>query len=155
MNGAVGMQMRVHKQLTRTFWRVHRSIRSLLEPWGVTPRQYTLLLHVSEEGVALTDLASHMNADLSTANGIVNRLEKGGYVERERCTCDRRVVLVKLTRKGRELREKVVPELDTQIGNWYAELTEDELNQLYELLARLHNTVGSCRKKDGEPSSRE
>jgi DNA-binding MarR family transcriptional regulator len=135
------VHMRAHRQLTRTFWRIHRAVRTHLEPWGITSRQYTLLSHVNEEGVALTDLASHMNADLSTANGIVNRLEKAEYVERERCSCDRRVVRVKLTGKGRKLRDSVAPELEAQIGSWYAALSKEELKLLCELLARLSHTV--------------
>lgn len=135
------VHMRAHRQLTRTFWRIHRAVRTHLEPWGITSRQYTLLSHVNEEGVALTDLASHMCADLSTANGIVNRLEKAEYVERERCSCDRRVVKVKLTEKGRELRDSVAPELEAQISRWYGVLSEEELHQLCELLSRLSHTA--------------
>lgn len=135
------VHMRTHRQLTLTFWRIHRAIRTHLEPWGITSRQYNLLSHVSEEGVTLTDLATHINADLSTANGIVNRLEKAEYVARQRCKSDRRVVKVKLTVKGRALRDSVAPELEQQISDWYSVLSDEELKELCELLARLTHAI--------------
>ncbi|NLN19276.1 MAG: MarR family transcriptional regulator [Firmicutes bacterium] len=141
MTKSTNVHMRTHRQLTLTFWRIHRAIRTHLEPWGITSRQYNLLSHVNEEGVTLTDLAAHINADLSTATGIVNRLEKAEYVTRQRCKSDRRVVKVRLTVKGRALRDSVAPELEQQISDWYSVLSDEELKKLCELLSRLTHAI--------------
>ena len=134
-------ELRTNRQLNHTFWKLQRAMRTRLEPFALTPRQYSLLVHVGEEGTAFTDLAEHMYADLSTVNGIVNRLEKQGYLVRERCLSDRRVVLIRLTAEGKELRQRVVPYHHAQIHEIYAGLSEQELQDLRALLARLFRAL--------------
>ncbi len=126
-----------HRQLLRTYWKLQRAINNRLEPFGITGQQFSLLLRVSEEGVPLTQLAEKLAADISTVNGIVNRLEKQELVCRERCTDDRRVVYVKLTPAGRSLRQQAMPEHHQLMQEKYDVLAAEELNLLYELLRKL------------------
>jgi MarR family 2-MHQ and catechol resistance regulon transcriptional repressor len=126
-----------HRLLLRTFWKLQRAIRNRLEQFGITHPQYSVLVRVNEDGVPLTRLADKMYSDISTVNGIVNRLEKQGYVKRERCTADRRVVYIKLTPEGMALRQKVMPIHRRHIEERYAVLSDDELATLQELLKKL------------------
>src|SRR5262245_34662644 len=48
----------------------------------------------------MSELAEALGAPLSTASGIGERLARRGLVQRERRPEDRRVVVVRLTRKG-------------------------------------------------------
>jgi DNA-binding MarR family transcriptional regulator len=77
---------------------------------GLEPRQHQLML--SLKGLApgvrpsIGELAQRLLIEHHSAVELVNRLAKGGYVQRDRDGKDRRAVLVSLTRKGeRILRE--------------------------------------------------
>lgn len=54
----------------------------------------------------MTQIAEYINAPLNTATGVITRLEKKQMVERIRSTEDRRIVLIKLTNKAKEILEK-------------------------------------------------
>ena len=126
-----------HRILLRTFWKLQRAINNRLEPFGLTGQQFSLLVRVSEEGVPLTQLAERLFSDVSTVNGLANRLEKQGLIYRERCTSDRRVVYVKLTQAGRDVRQRALPEHHQHMQERYGVLNAEELATLQELLKKL------------------
>ena len=78
---------------------------------GLETRQYQLLLAIKGLPANLRprigDLAEQMQIQHHSAVELVNRLEVGGYVHRERGGKDRREVLLSLTPKG----EKMLREL--------------------------------------------
>jgi DNA-binding MarR family transcriptional regulator len=78
---------------------------------GLERGQYQLMLAVKgmPDGVRprIRDIANRMHIQHHSAVELVNRLEAGGYVGRERGEDDRREVLLALTPKG----EKVLSEL--------------------------------------------
>ena len=78
---------------------------------GLERGQYQLMLSIKgmQEGVRprIRELADRMHIQHHSAVELINRLEAGGYVRRERALEDRREVLLALTPKG----EKVLGEL--------------------------------------------
>ena len=78
---------------------------------GLERGQYQLMLAIKgmPEGVRprIRELADRMQVQHHSAVELVNRLESGGYVRRERARDDRREVLLELTPKG----ERVLAEL--------------------------------------------
>jgi DNA-binding MarR family transcriptional regulator len=78
---------------------------------GLEPRQHQLMLSLKglPQGVrpSIGELAQRLLIEHHSAVELVNRLAKGGYVQRNRDGEDRRAVLVSLTRKG----EKILREL--------------------------------------------
>lgn len=78
---------------------------------GLERGQYQLMLAI--KGIPLgmrpriRNLATRLQVQHNSAVEMVNRLEAGGYVRRERAESDRREVLLALTAKG----EKVLAEL--------------------------------------------
>ncbi|MEL7567418.1 MAG: MarR family transcriptional regulator [Dehalobacterium sp.] len=53
--------------------------------------------------IIMSQVADFINVPMSTATGIAERLVKKGYLKRERSESDRRIVVVKLTEKGKDL----------------------------------------------------
>jgi DNA-binding MarR family transcriptional regulator len=78
---------------------------------GLERGQYQLMLAIKgmPEGVRprIRELANRMQVQHHSAVELVNRLEAGGYVHRERAQDDRREVLLALSAKG----ERVLSEL--------------------------------------------
>jgi DNA-binding MarR family transcriptional regulator len=71
---------------------------------GVSMAQVNILytLHRSGE-MPMSRLADVLNVSLSSATGLIDRLEERGYLERTRVPEDRRVVIVRLTVAGAQL----------------------------------------------------
>ena len=71
---------------------------------GMEPGQYQLMLAIKgipqEVRPRIRELADRMHIRHHSAVELVNRLEAGGYVRRERAQDDRREVLLALTAKG-------------------------------------------------------
>jgi DNA-binding MarR family transcriptional regulator len=132
-----------NRLLMRTYWKLKRSMRSWLDSFELTPAQYQVLSRTNVEGVPLTKIAEAMYADLSTVNGIVNRLERSGYVSRERSTSDRRVCYVKLTPAGQQLRDEVKPLQSEWLHQCYDALSPEELETLQTLLRKLASNLSS------------
>ncbi len=57
-------------------------------------------------GISMRQLSDRLYLHVSTVSGIVDRLVKRGYVVRERCEEDRRIVKLKITADGRRVIRK-------------------------------------------------
>jgi DNA-binding MarR family transcriptional regulator len=85
----------------------------------------------------MSALAEALGAPLSTASGIGERLARRGLVQRQRQPEDRRVVVVRLTRKGATAAGKLRAQIDGVLRRVAGALTEEELAQLLALLAKV------------------
>src|SRR5437660_12692787 len=78
-----------------------RHIRDEQSRAVISAHQASVLDHLDDvENTSLLDLARHMGVTPSTMSLTVDRLERGGYVTRERSTGDRRRVDLRLTPAG-------------------------------------------------------
>lgn len=83
--------------------------RPILEPLGLTHPQYLVMLALWERSPrTLNDLAADLALDPATASPLVKRLEKEGFIARERSNEDERRLDIGLTDAGRALRAKAV-----------------------------------------------
>ncbi|HEV7253617.1 MAG TPA: MarR family transcriptional regulator [Mesorhizobium sp.] len=77
-----------------------------LEPLGLTYPQYLVLMILWEkDGVAVKDIGKKLFLDSGTLTPLLKRLEKAGFVRRQRDSADERVVRIFLTDRGREVRK--------------------------------------------------
>lgn len=99
-----------------------RCDRFLSAKYGLTTPQYQLLLAaVNESDATLGGLSEHLNCSRGNVTGIVDRLERDGWLERERSAEDRRVITVKLTDKGVrvwEIQKELTEELSQLAQVW-------------------------------------
>src|SRR5512139_99638 len=71
---------------------------------ALTPPQIHALLWLGEDGpLTMGELARRVAVTEKTVTGIVDRLERDGYLRRERDPVDRRVVHARATGRGAEL----------------------------------------------------
>ena len=71
----------------------------------------------SEEYLSMTDIAKKMGHSTAAATGLVDRLEKLGYVRRIHAADDRRKVMVQITRKGIDLVERMRDGIAKRLAN--------------------------------------
>jgi DNA-binding MarR family transcriptional regulator len=76
----------------------------------VTPIQGMLLFFLQKnDGSSLTQISQGLMMENPTVTGLIDRLEKLGYVKRSDHPNDRRVYLVHITEKGRKVANKALP----------------------------------------------
>ncbi len=85
---------------------VSRAYKPMLDALGLTYPQY-LVLHAlwEADGRTIGAIADRLALESSTITPLVKRMEAAGFVVRERSAADERRVIVRLTPKGRDIRE--------------------------------------------------
>ena len=75
-----------------------------LNKGNVSFAQFFLLGYLAKEDyLTMTDISKKMGHSTAAATGLVDRLEKLGYVQRLHASDDRRKVMVQVTRKGKQV----------------------------------------------------
>lgn len=76
----------------------------------VTPIQSMLLFFLQKnDGSSLTQISQGLMLENPTVTGLIDRLEKLGYVKRSNHPDDRRVYLIYLTEKGNMVAKRALP----------------------------------------------
>lgn len=142
----------LEQQVCFPLYAVSRAMTSVyrpkLEALGLTYPQYLVMLVLWEhDDRSVGELCSALALDSGTLSPLLKRLEGAGYVERARAVDDERRVDVRLTERGRELRERacVIPaEMAEATG-----LSLEELGALRETLLRMNRAlVAHTRSKE-------
>ena len=109
--------------------------RPVLEPLGLTHPQYLVMLALWEEAPrSLAQLADELAMEPATLSPLVKRLEAQGRVVRARSSADERVLEIRLTQEGLDLREaalEVPAKIMERVG-----LGVEELKALRDALGR-------------------
>ena len=121
-------------------WATARVVQDHLDR-DLSLRQLTILYVIREESATLGDLARRLMVTPAVVTGLVDRLEKRGYVRRGGDPGDRRVVRLTLTDAGRAASLAVEQALVDQIAARMAALTDDQLADLGRGLALLDGVL--------------
>ena len=91
------------------------------------------------DGLSLTQISQGLMLENPTVTGLIDRLEKSGYVKRSDHPNDRRVYLVYLTEKGNRVANKALPivrRLNEQIKEGYP---KEEIESFKKVLVGTFN----------------
>lgn len=98
-----------------------------------------------KDGVPIKTLCEKTSLDKSTLTGIIDRLERDGYVERKASETDKRSTLISLTGKEQEF-AKNIQKVSTQMNKiFYKGFSDDEIIQFEEMLARI---LENCKEAE-------
>lgn len=107
--------------LYRTLDAVMPRFRKIFNDFGLTEQQWRVLRVLWEtDDVTIKDLADFTLIAAPSLVGIVDRLERDGFVTRQRSTTDRRKVNVLVTTAGAELEDRIMP----RVASAYVELKQ-------------------------------
>lgn len=98
--------------------------RKLRSQHGITlPQLMCLMSIVDRDGdVCTSDIGRDIHVSSSTVVGILDRLESKGLATRQRCTQDRRRVLVRLTHEGKTMVRNAPSPLQKELSDALAAL---------------------------------
>jgi DNA-binding MarR family transcriptional regulator len=106
--------------------------------FGVTPVQYAALVAIGEQpGIDATRLSQLIAFDRSTIGNVLERLEGRGLVARKSGAQDRRVKLLRLTRRGARLVARIEKAVERAQERILAPLPPAERRLFMALLTRL------------------
>jgi DNA-binding MarR family transcriptional regulator len=132
---------------------LERVMQPYFAKFGVSGPQWGVLRTLSraeqrgEPTLRLVDLSKQLLVRPPSVTGIIDRLEKAGLVERTQSASDQRSRPVGLTRKGRELIEKVISAgHQAQYHRVMGVLSPEEQSRLGELLTRLSEHLESLSR---------
>ena len=100
-----------------------------------------ILSRFEAEGCPMHELGELLLVSRANVTGLVDCLERRGLVERAASAGDRRVRLVRLTRGGRRLLEKILPGHYARVREMLRGLSDREKAALSSLLARLRRNM--------------
>jgi DNA-binding MarR family transcriptional regulator len=108
----------------------------LLKPYNISEQQYNILriLRGAAKEISVTEVRERMIQKSPNATRLMDKLCDKKLIERIRCENDRRVVFVKITKKGLELIKKInMSDFDVYLDR----LTESEAKTLNDLLDKI------------------
>jgi DNA-binding MarR family transcriptional regulator len=113
-------------------------IASTCDEFQLTPSQVHVLLWLGKDGtLAMGELARRLGVTEKTITGLVDRLERSGYVQRERVAPDRRVVRCRLTPEGLKMYEQLDQSLLEATGLMLTFLDEGDRKALFRIVEKL------------------
>jgi len=112
---------------------------------GLTSSQLILLKVVRDQKLAtISELASTISLSQATLTSILDRLEAGGYVLRERSIKDKRKIQVGITGHGRELLEMAPEPLQDTFIRQFAALKDWERSMIQSSLQRVAEMMNAA-----------
>lgn len=124
--------------LARTSGMIEHAFAELIKPYGLTPVLYNILRILrgaGQEGLCRYEVADRMITPAPDVTRLLDRLERKGFVNRERDTENRRLVKTSITESGLDVLKK----LDGPVSDFHrrhlGHLGDDRLRSLIESLA--------------------
>src|SRR5579871_6917215 len=126
--------------IVRTSDQLQIRFARLLREYGLTsPTQYNILRILRGEGkpLPILEIASRTITVVPGITGLIDRLERAGFVKRLRCETDRRVIYVALTDKGTRTLAALDEPLIALHHRLLGHLSQGELKELIQLLEKV------------------
>ena len=92
--------------------------------------------------LTMSDLADELNMSNQQLTKVVDALEGFEMMERTYDPKNRRKIYAKVTQKGKDTLQKLKQELDRKLGKIMLEVSDDELDKLYECIAHIASYFG-------------
>ncbi|NIM11005.1 MAG: MarR family transcriptional regulator [Candidatus Aminicenantes bacterium] len=142
--GSENLESEIFSCLRRTINAVEIYSSKLKDKTGLNASQLSCLLVLEKTGpLSLSKLSKHVYLSPSMITSIVDQLEKRDLVERTRKSADRRVILIELTEKGKEVAQTALPSFQEQLTNNLKHLKEEEKKTLFDNLNKLLSIIVS------------
>jgi DNA-binding MarR family transcriptional regulator len=120
-----------------------KHISSVLRPFDLSPATGLVLsiLADSDSSLSPNQIAERLIISRATVTGLLDSLERRGFVQRSPHGSDRRMLLIELTDTGRKVAADFRPIVHQREKVWLGALSEKEQRQLIILLHRVQETL--------------
>ena len=133
--------------ITMTSHCYQRTLNDELAPYGITFRQFQVLAWLAYDGeLSQTELARRMMVEPPTLVGILDRMQREGWIERRNCALDRRRKRLALRPDAAPVWSKVVRCLTQVRAQATSGMSTREVATLKKLLAKVRGNLGEVLK---------
>lgn len=116
--------------------------RVTIQQLDVTASQGYILLALPEmDSISMNDLSIKMRLANSTMTRMVDQLVLKGMVDRAQDNQDRRIVLIRLTKQGQDVRNRLKKSLQDFFSQVLGDLTEDQRDEILHSLKTLNQSI--------------
>lgn len=140
--------------LRRAWYSLNQAFRRRIVNTGATPDQFTALRTLMEadaKGITQGELTRLMSSDPNTIASLLERMQKAGWVDRQRHERDRRAYRIRTTPKGRHLYRQL---RDVAVKLQEQALAVLEESDREDFLSKLALVADKCREAaDNSPGS--
>ncbi len=126
------------QSLRRIFKAIQNYSQEISREFGITgPQLWALKTIAQNEGMSLSELGKGMYLHPSTMTGLIDRLERKGFVLRERGQEDRRTIKIRLTPRGATLAKRCPNPIQGKMIHGLRKLKREELNSIFNSMQKL------------------
>ena len=126
-----------------------RECAAALRPHGITLRQCQVLSSLALLGPASqAELAAKVGIEAPTLTGVLNRMERDGWITRRPSDTDRRKKVVEPLKRVQPAWEKVVDTAHAIRARALDGLSDEERLVLRDLLGRVRNNLQRCEESE-------
>lgn len=138
----------IEKRLRYISGVIKQNGRKILNNYPITAPQFVALQWLMEYGdLTIGELSSKNGLAFSTTTDLVDRMEKNLLVKRIRDEKDRRVVRIQVLDKGKKIIKEVIKKRQEYLGEVFANFSNDQAENMNELLAFLHEQMKYVNEK--------
>ena len=138
--------MRLDQQLCFPLYAAARKVTGYYTPYlkktGLTYTQYIVLLVLWEkDSVPVSQIGERLYLDSGTLTPLLKKMEEKGWVKRTRSKEDERVVMISLTKEGKDL-QKRCKDIPDSVGKCIR-LNKEDAENLYRILYQILKEEGA------------
>lgn len=125
---------------------IEQRLRSLFRKhFSVTLPQFDVLseLERAPDPLTMSQLSQELMVSNGNVTGVIDRLEKSGFVDRSRAEHDRRVQYISLTPKGRRQFVKMARRHESWLDDLFSELSLKDMTSLQKLLLKTRHSASA------------
>jgi MarR family transcriptional regulator, transcriptional regulator for hemolysin len=132
--------------LVRAWNAYERALNAELTPRGITFRQAQVLGFLALEGdLSQVELADRIKVEPPTLVGILDRMERDGWITRIECADDRRKKIIRPTPQAEPVWAKVVDAAMRVRARAVENLPPNQVEQLKVLLSTMEQNLGPAK----------
>jgi DNA-binding MarR family transcriptional regulator len=137
-NSGKSLQNEVLIALRRITQAIDLHSKSLEKKYGITGPQLVVLQELwKHKEITVGELAKSVHLGQATVTGILTRLEKRGYLKRQRSSTDKRKVMIKATDECKRLLDAAPSPLQETFLNQYENIQNWEQHMILTALQRV------------------
>lgn len=125
---------------------IEKAIAEYLRPFNLTPAKFNAMMVIKhagkKEGFSQIDIGRRLIVTASNMTRLLDNLEKDGYIERFAREGDRRVNLIKISKKGSDMLDDVWPGYYNKIIEIANLLGKEDLKQVSRYLVKWCDKLG-------------
>ena len=135
--------------LIRTSQAYERALNSELAPRGITFRQVQVLGWLAyDEQLSQSELADRMHVEPPTLVGILDRMERDGWISRHDCATDRRKKLIRAESQAEPVWAEIVQSAQRVRNRATSDMELEQVQALKELLDKVLENLSDSVVKE-------